>query len=282
ATSTPVRSPKPNARRYAYMSAAPSLLATKTAPAFAERSRICVTVVGPYALPSAFPRRRPPMIAKPLSSYVVCGVTTRLSRAAAIVIAFMVEPGSYAHETARSRSASASAVATRAGSEGGHEAEDVRAERPVRIEPLSLVLEAEPLDAQRGDPPGDVFRKAPAQVEPLRPRVQRRADRLHALPECGRERCGGRAAVRDAPGDGVQRAQLDRRGEDRAAPIAHDAALRREDEVAAGLIGRLPEELAPADRLPVRESAREQQARDREDGEERTKTNERHRHRHPF
>src|SRR2546425_5434552 len=62
-----------------------------------------------------------------------------------------------------------------------HEAKDVRAEGAVRIEPLRLVLEAEPLDAQRGDPLGDVFRKAPAQVEPLRPRVQRGADRLRAL-----------------------------------------------------------------------------------------------------
>jgi hypothetical protein len=62
------------------------------------------------------------MTAQPLSSYVVVGVTTCLSMAAAIVTAFIVEPGSYVHDTARLRRDSGSATATRAGSKVGHDA----------------------------------------------------------------------------------------------------------------------------------------------------------------
>jgi len=59
----PVGLPNPKARRYWYSGSCPSFDATKTAPAFAERSRICVTVVVPYTLPCALLSRRPPMIA---------------------------------------------------------------------------------------------------------------------------------------------------------------------------------------------------------------------------
>jgi hypothetical protein len=56
------------------------------------------------------------MTVQPVSWYVVVGVTTFVSIAAAMVIAFIVEPGSYVHETARFMSASGSAFATAAGS----------------------------------------------------------------------------------------------------------------------------------------------------------------------
>jgi hypothetical protein len=62
------------------------------------------------------------MTVQPLSSYVVVGVTTCLSIPAAIVTAFIVDPGSNVHDTARSCSDTGSAAATREGSNVGQDA----------------------------------------------------------------------------------------------------------------------------------------------------------------
>src|SRR5204862_688444 len=129
----------------------------------------------------------------------------------------------------------------------------------IRVEALRLHLEAESAQTERGDPCRGLLGETPPYEEPLRATLERGAKDLDLLAEYRRERRrdhgSGVVALRvlHLRRDRVQRAELYRRRQDRAAPVADDPALRGDRENAADLVCRAAQKLPAPGRLPVGE-----------------------------